>query len=118
MSSAQYYGVCMCVFVCVGRYAYPSDPPPGHTSHAGQRAGTVLLCLLHLRHRWRAAVGGATEEPLFHGRGRQDVSYYSNRQMSQQWDALTSLLSKVCSPLISLFHPAIISKRGSISQIV
>lgn len=74
----------MCVFVCAGRYAYPSDPPPRHTSHAGQRAGSVLLCLLHLWHRWRAAVGGATKEPLFHGRGCQDVSYYSNQQMSQR----------------------------------
>lgn len=79
------YGVfAACVLVCVGRYAHPGDPPLRHTSHAGQRAGTVLLCLLHLRHRRCAAVGGATEKPLFHGRGCQDVSYYRSRQMSQQ----------------------------------
>lgn len=87
MSSVQLI-VCLHVCVRVCRYAYPGDPPPGYTSHAGQRAGTVLLCLLHLRHRWRAAVGGAIEEPLFHGRGCQDVSYYSNPQMSR--DALAS----------------------------
>jgi len=69
------YAVC----VCVGRYAYPGDPPSRHSSHAGQRAGAVLLRLLHLRHRRRAVVGGATEEPLFHGRGCQDVSYHRNQ---------------------------------------
>lgn len=75
--SAQYR---VCVFV--GRYAYPGDSPLRYTSNAGQRAGTVFLCLLHLRYRWRAAVGRATAKPLLHGRGHQDVSCYSNRQMS------------------------------------
>lgn len=61
--------------MCVGRYAYPGDSPLRHASDAGQCAGTVFLRLLHLRHRRRAAVGGAAEEPLFHGRGCQDVSH-------------------------------------------
>lgn len=60
----------LCVFF---RYAHPSDPPPRHTSDVGQCIGALLFRLLHLRHRRRSAVGGATEEPLFHGRGFQNV---------------------------------------------
>lgn len=60
--------------MCAGRYAHPGHSPFRHTSHAGQRPGAVFLRVLHLRHRRRAAMGGASEKPLFHGRGRQDVS--------------------------------------------
>lgn len=75
--------------VFVGRYAYPGDSPLRHASNAGQRAGTVLLCLLHLRHCWGAAVGWAATEPLLHGRRCQNVSCYSNRQMSAHQEAVT-----------------------------
>lgn len=74
--------------VFVGRYAYPGDSPLRHASNAGQRAGTVLLCLLHLRHCWGAAVGWAATEPLLHGRRCQNVSCYSNRQMSAHQEAV------------------------------
>lgn len=75
--------------VFVGRYANPGDSPLRHTSNAGQCAGTVLLCLLHLRHCWGAAVGRATTEPLLHERRCQNVSCYSNRQMSAHQEAVT-----------------------------
>lgn len=74
--------------VFVGRYAYPGDSPLRHASNAGQCAGTVLLCLLHLRDCWGTAVGWATTEPMLHGRRRQNVSCYSNRQMSPQQEAV------------------------------
>lgn len=98
--------------VFVGRYAYPGDPPPRHASNARQCAGTVLLCLLHLWNCWGAAVGWATTEPMLHGRRRQNVSCYSNRQMSLHQEAV-----KVPSALISLNVSAIILKKGSISTI-
>lgn len=75
--------------VFVGRYANPGDSPLRHASNAGQCAGTVLLCLLHLRHCWGAAVGWATTEPLLHGRRCQNVSCYSNRQLSAHQEAVT-----------------------------
>lgn len=90
--------------MCAGRYAHPGHSPFRHASHAGQRPGTMFLRLLHLRHRRCAAVGGASEEPLFHGRGRQDVSRSDNCRMSQRLDAESSLFSEVCSPLISSFR--------------
>lgn len=113
----------VCVHACVRRHAHPGHSAPGHASHAGQRAGAVLLRLLHLRHRRRAAVGGAPEEPLFHGRGRQDVSHRSDARHSEQTlrklfipptspDFLTSL--KVCTPFISSFHAAVINTSNSL----
>lgn len=97
-----------CIFppVFVGRYAYPGDSPLRHASNAGQCAGTVLLCLLHLRHCWGAAVGWATTEPMLHGRRSQNVSCYSNRQMSPHQEAV-----KVPLALISFIVPAIILKK-------
>lgn len=107
-------------FVCAGRYAHPGHSPFRHASHAGQCAGAVFLRVLHLRHRRRAAVGGASEKPLFHGRRRQDVSRSDNCRTSQRLDAESSLFSKVCSPLISSFrvsHQFWGLGGGSISQI-
>lgn len=94
--------------VFVGRYAHPGDSPLRHASNAGQCAGTVLLCLLHLRHCWGAAVGWAITEPMLHGRRRQNVSCYSNRQMSLH-------PAKVPSAPISFAVSAIILKKWSIS---
>lgn len=92
--------------VFVGRYAYPGDSPPRHASNAGQCAGTVLLCLLHLRHRRGAAVGWAATEPMLHGRRSQNVSCYSNRQTSPHQEA-----AKVPLVLIRVIVSAIILKK-------
>lgn len=48
----------------IHRYADPGEPAAGYSTHAGQCAAALLFCFLHLRHHRRAAVGGATEEPL------------------------------------------------------
>lgn len=55
------------------RYADPRDASVGHLTHAGERPPPLLLCLFHLWHRWCAAVGGATPQPLLLGRGHQNV---------------------------------------------
>lgn len=42
----------------LNRHEDTGDAPARHSTHAGQRASAVLLRLLHIRHRRRAAVGG------------------------------------------------------------
>ena len=39
------------------RYANSGHVVVGHAADAGQRAPAVLLRFLHIRHRWRPAVG-------------------------------------------------------------
>lgn len=57
------------------RSADPGESAAGHPTHVGQRAAALLLCFLHFRHHRRAAVGGATEEPLLPGRELHSVSW-------------------------------------------
>lgn len=47
------------------RYADTGDAAARHSSYAGQRLVIVFLRLLHIRHCWRAAVGGHTAPTLF-----------------------------------------------------
>ena len=42
---------------CFTRHADSGDAFAGHSPNAGQRADALLLRVLHLRHRWGAAVG-------------------------------------------------------------
>lgn len=46
------------------RYANPGDIAVGYFTDAGKRLAALFLCVLHLRDRRRAAVGGASPEPL------------------------------------------------------
>lgn len=56
------------------RYAHPGHPAAGHTTHAGQCAAALLLCVLHFRHRRSSALGRPPPEPLFCGRHLPFVS--------------------------------------------
>lgn len=49
------------------RHAYLGHAAAGHPAHAGKRAPAVLLRLLHLRHRGRAALGWPAAQPLLPG---------------------------------------------------
>lgn len=60
--------------VSLCRHANPGEPAARHSAHAGQRPSPLLLRLLHLRHHWCAAVGGAAEEPLLPGGKLHTVS--------------------------------------------
>lgn len=46
------------------RYANTGDIAVGYSTDAGKRLAALFLCVLHLRDRRRAAVGGASPEPL------------------------------------------------------
>lgn len=56
------------------RYADPGEPAPGHAAHAGERPPPLLLCLLHLWHHRRAALGRLTAQPLLPGGELHHVS--------------------------------------------
>lgn len=63
------------------RYADTGDATARHSSHAGQRLVIVLLRLLHIRHRRRAAVGGHTAPTLLpQGPAQHQVSRVSRRE--------------------------------------
>ena len=47
------------------RYADTGDAVAGHSPHVRQCSSPLLLCLLHLWHRWCAAVGWTPAQPLF-----------------------------------------------------
>lgn len=63
------------------RYADIGDAATRHSSHAGQRPVTVLLRLLHIRHRRRATVGRHTTPTLLpQGSTQHQVSRVSRRE--------------------------------------
>ena len=64
------------------RYANPGDIAVGYFTDAGKRLAALFLCVLHLRDRRRAAVGGASPEPLLLRQQRQKVSAKLNASYS------------------------------------
>lgn len=54
-----------CLFLNLSiRYAHSGHAAAGHAANVGQRAAAVLLCVLHLRHCRRSAVGGHSATAL------------------------------------------------------
>lgn len=55
------------------RHANPGHTAAGHTAHAWERASSLLLRLLHLRHRWGPALGWPAAEPMLPGQRLRQV---------------------------------------------
>lgn len=91
------------------RYAHPGDPPAGHTAHAGQRAAALLLCLLHIWHRGRPALGRPPQKPLLCGRQLSHVSILFSSQylihvfVRRYWSAWWLGCSLFCFVLFPVF---------------
>ena len=74
------------------RYADPGEPAPGHTAHAGECAPALLLCLLHLWHHWRAALGWPASKSLLPG---GELHHVSAAPHTLPWDPWPGLLGGI-----------------------